>query len=139
MCFKCFMSIKKSSKLINQSITSINQLIIILSLFYNQPLQPLHFKQSVNPAAVLTGVQGGMAPGAAFMKAKRGPPPKRKDRNRKEQRPRRLFWPRVPQTPKAAADSISQSLQPINQSVTTINLMLTLQAIRDMITTTVIK
>ena len=39
-----------------------------------------------------------MAPGPALMVAKRGPTPKKKDRNCKEQGPRRCFWTRAPQS-----------------------------------------
>ena len=53
-----------------------------------------------------------MASGPVLMIAKRGPTPKRKDRNCKEQGPRRCFWPRSPQmffapvpaVPETAAD-----------------------------------
>ena len=36
---------------------------------------------------------GGFKGGPALMIAKRGPTPKKKDRNCKEQGPRRCFWP----------------------------------------------
>ena len=39
-----------------------------------------------------------MAPGPALMVAKRGPTPKNKDKNCKEQGPSRCFWPRAPQS-----------------------------------------
>ena len=87
------MSIKKSSKLINQSITSINQLIIILSLFYNQPLQPLHFKQSVNPAAVLTGVQGAWPQAPHLWKQKGAPHLREKIEIVKNKGPADFFGP----------------------------------------------
>ena len=39
---------------------------------------------------------GGMAPGLTLMIAKRGPTPKKKDGNCKEQGARRCFWPLAP-------------------------------------------
>ena len=42
------------------------------------------------------GVQGAMVPGPALMIARRGPTPKKKDGNCKEQGSRRFFWPRTP-------------------------------------------
>ena len=46
--------------------------------------------------AVSRGVQRAIAQGPEFMVAKRRPTPKMKDRNCKEQGPRRCFWPRSP-------------------------------------------
>ena len=43
--------------------------------------------------AVLRGVQGALALGSALMVAKRGPTPKRKDRNFKEMGPADVFGP----------------------------------------------